>query len=266
MKCVFFLFTLLSSATLIAQNSQSLPQTLPELAKSLPALIHHKQFQMGPFSDAVDAALRKDPESVASAIPALSEDLSDPDPNVQFNTLAVLSALATPQNAGLFAPVFPKLAKAISSDEQYSQGLAIYTVAEFGQKVPDSVVLEIEKLLVSRPSDRLTKSSAQALMITRPKDDTAQNDIISAINDPNRSVELRRQILIASSIQGVGSQIINNVVQIVNTSEDKNLRDAAIEAADQIGPSALAPFTTGSAKSRQILPSLLHRTGSFITP
>jgi HEAT repeat protein len=243
MKHVSFFLALFSSSIVLAQAPQSLPQTLPELAKMLPSLVHEKKFELGSFSDAVDLALRNDQSSTSAAIPLLSMDLRDPDPDVQFNTLVVMGTLAAQrENADLFQPVMPQLAAAISSGSQYSQAAAIYVISELGPTVSDPVIVPIERLLLSRPSDKLTLLAAEALMMTRPSDETAQRDVISAINDSGRSIELRQQILHVSSVEGVGSEIISNVLQIVETSEDKRLRDAAIRAAEQIGPSALNPI------------------------
>jgi len=228
-----------------AQTPTDLPKTLPELATILPQYVrtHPKPLDIGPFGDAFEAALVKDPNSVAAAIPILSQDLQDPDQDVQFYTLATLQRLAMQPNAAqLLSPVSAQLANAIASGgNQYIQSIALMTVTDLRTDAPDIVISPIKKLLVSRTSsDRVILGAAETLMVTRPADEAAQTAVLTVINDPATTKGLRQQLIYATANPLVGHLIVDNIVQVANTADDKELRDSAIAAALQVGPSALS--------------------------
>jgi hypothetical protein len=228
----------------VAQAPTDLPKTFPELAAILPerAHTHPKPADFGPFSDAVDKALTQHPESAAAAMPALSRDLQDPYQEAKTWTLAILQVLAMrPDGADLLAPLSSQIADAIATGDQSTQGLALMTVANLRAKAPDVVIMPIENLLRSHQApDKVIVGAADALIAIRPTDEAVQKLIVSVINDPSTPLSLRYQILYGTADFGTGSLVIDNVVQIANTSEDKKLRDTAISAALRIGPLAVA--------------------------
>ena len=270
---IVLVFLLLIALPPWAQQPANLPKTLPELAAVLPELVHAQQkpFDFGPFSEAMTIALQRDPASAYDAIPVLSKDLQDADPEVQRYTIAVLYGMTMRQDASeLLAPVFAQLADAITSANQYTQSMALLTVASLKTKAPDIVVSPTRKLLQARSSsDRVTLAAAGALVAMRPTDETIQTEVLSAINDPKVSEQLRVQLVDGTAEWGVGPLIVNNVVRLVNTSEDKQMRDAAISGATKIGPNALSRVVdrlqqikdnpTESAQSHQLADQALSR-------
>jgi hypothetical protein len=224
-----------------SQPHSSLPQTFSELVTILPSLVHNKQLQFGLYSDAVWAALQRDPNSAFPAIPLLSRNLQDPDQDVEFYTLSILQDLALRSDyVELVTPFSAQLAHLISSGNDKTRSLALLAVAGFRQKAPDALIRSTEQLLLSRPnSERVLLGSAGTLMITRPTDETAQNDVLDAINDPALPVRIRQGLLQTTSFFGVGSKVRENVVRVANTSDDKTWRDIAIAGVDRIGPEAL---------------------------
>jgi len=175
-------------------------------------------------------------------MPALSRDLQDPDQEVKSSTLAVLQVLAMrPDGPDLLAPLSSQIADAIATGDQSTQVLALMTAAYLRAKAPDVVIGPIENLLrTRRASDKAIIVAAEALIAIRPTDEAAQKRVISVINDPSTPLAVRYQVLYGTADFGTGSLVIDNVVQIANTSEDKKLRDTAISAALRIGPLAAA--------------------------
>jgi hypothetical protein len=244
-KRLLFVISLTYSMTSGAQTTADLPQTLPELAAILPHLVHTqpKPFDFGPFSEAWTVALQKNPASISAAMPVLSRDLEDPDQKVQYCTLAILYGLELqPNGIEFLAPLSGQLAKAISTGgDQYTQSMALTTVAGLYTRAPDIEVTAIEKLLGSRPtSERVTLAAAGALMATRPTDDVAQTSVLAVINDTGVPSQLREQLLSATASPYVGRLIVKNIIQVVNTNRDNQMRDAGIAAAIQVGSPALS--------------------------
>lgn len=239
---MLFSITLLLSVTFAgAQTQNGLPEDLPGLVRSLPQLVHTKQFQFGPFSDVVDAALKRDPASMADAIPACAQNLRNTDPDVRNYTLAMLVAFTVqPGGRELIQPLGPEIANILISDGDSGKRMAIGLVSILGPKAPDDVIEPLEKLMQTRhDSERLTVGAAQALMLARPLDDSTQSEVLALMNDPNTSRQMRITLINATGVWGVGPRIIENVVQLINRSDDKELRDTAIAAARQIGPPAV---------------------------
>ena len=59
MKLTWLITSVFLAFSALAQTGPALPTSLPQLANILPSLVHGKTFQPWPFSDAMDAALRK---------------------------------------------------------------------------------------------------------------------------------------------------------------------------------------------------------------
>ncbi len=264
---------LLASSLPVAAQS-ALPQSLPELAALLPSLVHSKQMKFGPFSDAMATALQRDPGSAAAAMPALSHDLQDADPEVRIETLAILQGLAMmPNGAALLEPVAAQVAGTIASPNESVSSLSLLTLTNLRQNAPEVMIAPAEHTLTNKASsDRVVMAAAQALMTARPMSDTAQAAVLAVVNDSTRSVRVRGGVLVMSASPFVGPRVIDGVVNAVNTSQDKQLRDAAIIAASKIGSKAtvrvsdeltrIANDSTESLSSHQIA----HRALTEIAP
>ena len=88
-------------------------------------------------------------------------------------------------------------------------------------------------------SDRLILASTEALMRARPNSDQVEDAVIAVANDTSRPTRVRSEVIVSSANPQVGSKIVDNVVSLVNTSQDKQVRDAAIVAATRIGSKAI---------------------------
>jgi len=256
-----FLFVIaLSTAFASAQTSSdpipsvtirtvNFPQTLPELVALLPALAHDKQLTpsfiensqwFGPYTEAADKALHSDPNSAFDAIPALAKNLQDPDPHVQSMSFIMLASFAAVpiDYPKLVAPLSAQIANAISTNNP-STNAALSVVAWLARKLPDIYVKPLEQLLLTKPCPaNNAELAARILMQTVPGDLPAQKAVLSVLNDTSCDKMARWGVLVSAN-HNVGDLIIDNVVQTVNTSDDKDIRDAAIIAAKKIGYRAL---------------------------
>jgi hypothetical protein len=240
-KLWLFAQTLLASAV-FAQSSSPLPQSLPQLAAVLPSLIHNKQFQLGPFSDAVDEAIRNDPSSIPAAMAIATKNLQDPDSAVQANTLGLMHAIAvTPQGASALQIAADPIAHVLIHGDDMSQRMALLVAADLNRRTPDSFIAPLEQLVQApHTDDTIRTRAAIALGLCRPKDETAQNAISNAIENTTLPQGVRNQILLDSATSDSGSILADNAVRLVNTAVDKSMRDTAILALTKMGPDALA--------------------------
>lgn len=266
MRSLLLIPLILFGGRSFAQTEAALPTTLPQLASILPALVHSNRFQLGPFSDAVDKALRDDPTSAAKASVICASNLSDPNEEVQVNTLTLLHVLALRQNGPeLVAPAVAKITAALDSGSDMSKRLGVLIVSDLNESTPDSMIPAVERLLSAQTSsDRLLAASAEALAHARPTDDEAQSTIANLLLDNSRSVNQRNQVAYAVAFPKTGTKVVDSIVQLANTSPNIQMRDSAITAATRIGPGAvnqLRPLlTTIMANSSESLSS--HRTAN----
>ncbi len=241
MKLALLFTSVILVSSVQAQTGQQLPSTLPQLAAVLPALVHAGKYQRGPFSDAVDGALRKDPSSAIQAAAICARNLGDPDPQVRIETLAVLHAIAiTSQGPIALKPINDQLAHLLLQEDEWSQRLTLLIVTDLRENTSDSFAVPLEQLMrATNVPDRNRIGAASALALARPTDPGAQNAIVNVINDASLSSELRSQIISFTATPYVGTTITDNAVHLANTSTDKEIRDAAISAVTKIGPDAV---------------------------
>lgn len=242
---------LMSSMLVFAQQpaapAPDLPDSLPELAAALPQFVrtHPKPFDFGPFSNAFDQALRRDPGSAAESIPALGRDLQDPDSDVRGCALALVYALVMESNSpNLIGPLAGQLTQLIAHDNDNIQAGALGTVIYLGASAPDSVVAAISTLLQSRPkSDRVAAAAAMNLVFMRPGNESVENVVATLLTDTAVPLQTRREVLEAMAqwvSRSAGIRLIGAIDGIATSATDKGLRDDAISAATRIGPTGVS--------------------------
>jgi len=235
---------LLSPLFAAAQTPNTLPSDLPSLVRILPQLMRTKQFQLDQYTNAVDAALKQNPASVKDAIPLCAPNLRDPEPDVAAMTLVLLLSFANkPGAADLIQPLGPEIADIVASGDNHAQRAALMLIASLGPRAPDEVIPPLENRLHQHSdSERMTVGIAQALMMARPRDDTAQSTVLNLINAPDTPRHLRIDLVYSAlGAPNAGPAIIDYIVHLINTSDDIVLRDAAVEAAWHIGRPAVDP-------------------------
>jgi hypothetical protein len=235
---------LLSPLSAFAQTLNTLPGDLPSLIRILPQLVHTKQFQLDQYTNAVDAAMKQNPASIKDAIPLCAPNLRDPEPEVAGITLILLLTFVNkPGAVDLIQPLGPEIADIVASGDIRAQRAALGLIASLGPRAPDEVIPPLENRLQQHSdSEMMTVSIAQALIMARPHDDSAQSTVLNLINAPDTSRHLRIDLVYSAlGAPGAGPAILDYLVQIINTSDDKELRDAAIEAAWHIGRPAVDP-------------------------
>lgn len=246
MKLKLLIASVILACTALAQTGPSLPTSLPQLASILPSLIHGKTFQPGPFSDAVDAALRKDPSSAIEAVVICGKNLGDSDQQVRLWTLAVLHAIATTaEGPTALKAADDQIAQILVKGDDTSKRLALLIAIDLRQNVPDSFIPPLELLLAAKgASEGIRAGAAGVLVMAKPSDPDVQQMIVNLINDTSQTRNLRSQMIHSCGFPSVGPIITDNVVRIANTTADKDFRDAAIYAATQIDSAAVARIRT----------------------
>ena len=242
MKKLWLLTPTLLASSALAQNAPQLPQSLPELAAVLPSLVHNKQFQLGPFSEAVDEAIRHNPSSIPTAAAIAAKDLQDPDPAVKANVLGLMHAIAvTPQGASALQVAADPIAQVLTQGDDLSQRMALLVATDLNQQAPDSFMAPLEQLVqAANTDDTIRTRAAMALGLCRPKDETAQNVISKAIDNTALPQSVRNEILLDSASVDSGSILTDNAVRLANTAIDKSTRDTAILAVTKMGPIVVA--------------------------
>jgi hypothetical protein len=242
MKNLRLFAPILLASSAFAQNAPPLPRSLPQLAADLPSLVHNKQFQLGPFSDAVDQAIRNEPSSIPEAAAIAAKDLQDPDPAVKANALGLMHAIAvTPQGASALQVAADPIAQVLTQGDDLSQRMALLVAADLNEQAPDSFIAPLERLVQApNTDDTIRVRAATALGLCRPKDETAQNLIANAIDNTAVPQSVRNEILFHSASAESGSILTDNAVRLANTATDKSTRDSAIRAVTKMGPNAVA--------------------------
>jgi hypothetical protein len=245
MKKLWLFAPILLASSAFAQNvqplPQPLPQSLPQLAAVLPSLVHNKQFQLGPFSDAVDEAIRHDPASIPAAAAIAAKDLQDPDPAVKANVLGLMHAIAvTHQGASALQVAADAIAQVLTQGDDLSQRMALLVATDLNQQAPDSFIAPLEQLVqAANTNDTIRTRAATALGLCRPKDETAQNLISKTIDNTALPQSVRNEILFHSASLESGSILTDNAVRLANTAIDKSIRDSAILAVTRMGPNVV---------------------------
>lgn len=241
MKLTWFIHSVILASSALAQTGPPLPATLPQLASILPSLVHRKTFQPGPFSEAVTAALRKDPSSSIVAAAICAKNLEDPDPKVREWTLAVLYSIAiTPEGPAALKPAHDQMTEILVHGDDASKRGVLVIAIDLGKDAPDSFISPLEQLLAARYApESIRAGAAGALVSARPANPEIQQAVVDLINNANEAKSLRREMIHSCASPYVGPIINDNAVRIANTATDKDFRDAAIYAATQIGPAAV---------------------------
>jgi hypothetical protein len=246
---VKFLLAASISAT-IAASSQTArqiaePKSLYDLIVELPKLVHDKRMDFGSYSEEITRVSKANPGAFSAAVPALSANLRDQDPEVQLDTVAILYGLSI--GSGDQSPIIAlsdPLANILSSGQESPRVLSLATVSLLGGKAPEGLVGPITAILNQNGvSNRLTLAAAETLMNIRPLDVNTQAIVLSKMNDVATPEQLRCQMIGVTANEIVGQAVTDNVISVANTSPDKHLRDCAMHAAERIGLRALTPIS-----------------------
>jgi hypothetical protein len=236
-----FLFAVVSLFAPLGVAQRPPSKTLSELLQTLPQLVHSKTMNFAAYSDEVLSTFRADPQALSSAVPIIKANLHDPDPMVQFETLALVHGFATEVNdRSVILKHMNEIASIISVGDQYSQKIAMLNVSDLGEAAPEQVVAPIRNLLnQSDIPEAVTLVAGETLMVTRGREEQAQTQIVSLINDQTRSRTFRKQLLFVTSTETSGDIIKANLNDIARNSGDRELRDAALAGTVRVGPGAI---------------------------
>ena len=223
--------------------SQQITITLNQFFKQLLATSDHGSLPTALESARVfDQIPSSSPRAITEALPDIDRALRHDNPDIRkYAIVALICIDQRSDSADLLLPVVPSLLRRLDDPDPQITAQAVSAIGSMKPKPPSYIIPVFVQFLSTKNAKTLAGPAVVFALVRLASDQAAVGQAIARFMQENDlNVELRVDTLNALALRSMhNDQIIQQIIQKLAPSESLEVRLAAINALESIGPHAV---------------------------